>query len=173
MTPANEFARAYRLDTLGAPRAVHVAAEETERAALAARFGLLALGRLEAEATLRRDGDVVWAEGEAIADYEQACVATGEPLAAHRRLPFRLRFVPEERDSGGEEEIELSDEDCDTLSHDGGAIDLGEAVAQTLALAIDPFPRGPNADAALRAAGVIGEEDAGPFAALKALKDKL
>lgn len=80
--------------------------------------------------------------------------------------------MPEEQDSGGEEEIELSDEDCDTLSHDGGAIDLGEAVAQTLALAIDPFPRGPNADAALRAAGVIGEEDAGPFAVLKALKDK-
>jgi len=172
MTSTNEFARAYRLDTLGGARAVHIAADETERAALAVRFGLLGLGRLEADATLKREGDVVWAEGEAVADYEQACIATGEPLAEHRRLPFHLRFLPEEQDTG-EEEIELNDEDCDTLTHDGGAIDLGEAVAQTLALAIDPFPRGPQADAALREAGVIGEEDAGPFAALKALRDKL
>ncbi|WP_157215467.1 YceD family protein [Flavisphingomonas formosensis] len=173
MNGINEFCRPYRLDTLGGARAVHVAADEKERAALAERFGLLSLAKLEADATLRREGDVVWAEGEATADYEQACIATGEPLPAHRLVPFRLRFVPEAQNGGGEEEIELSDEDCDTLEHDGGAIDLGEAVAQTLALAIDPFPRGPHADAALRDAGVIGEEDAGPFAALKALRDKL
>lgn len=172
MTMANEFARVYRLDSLGGARQVHIAAEEAERAALARRFGLTSLARLEADATLQREGDVVWASGEAVSDYEQACVATGEPLTAHRTLPFRLRFLPEQQD-GVPDEIELSDEDCDTLAHDGAAIDLGEAVAQTLGLAIDPFPRSPDADAALRAAGVLPEEEAGPFAVLKALKDKL
>jgi uncharacterized protein YutE (UPF0331/DUF86 family) len=54
-----------------------------------------------------------------------------------------------------------------------GAIDLGEAVAQTMALALDPFPRSTNAEAALREAGVISEEEAGPFGALKGLRDQL
>jgi len=71
------------------------------------------------------------------------------------------------------EEVELSEADCDVIGYEGGAIDLGEAVAETLALALDPFPRSPDADAALREAGVLSEEDAGPFAALKALKEKM
>jgi uncharacterized metal-binding protein YceD (DUF177 family) len=104
----------------------------------------------------------------------QSCVATGESLPATLDVPFRLRFVPED-DASAAEEIELSEEDCDTLTYAGGAVDLGEAAAETLALALDPFPRGPDADAALKAAGVVGEDEAevGPFAALKGLRDKL
>ena len=59
------------------------------------------------------------------------------------------------------------------VPYDGGAIDLGETAAETMALALDPFPRGPGAEAALKAAGVISEEEAGPFGALAGLKDKL
>ena len=43
-----------------------------------------------------------------------------------------------------------------------------------MALGLDPFPRGPNAAAALKAAGVLSEEEAkpaGPFAGLKAKLD--
>jgi uncharacterized metal-binding protein YceD (DUF177 family) len=174
MSGINEFERPYRLDTLGSARRAHIAAEEAERTALARRFGLLAIHRLEAEAELWREDEIVWAEGEARAEYDEQCIATGETLSQSRAIPFRLRFVSEEAEAAATaEEIELSDEDCDTLTHDGAAIDLGEAVAQTFALGLDPFPRGPNADAALRAAGVIGEDEAGPFAALKALRDKL
>jgi len=53
------------------------------------------------------------------------------------------------------------------------AIDLGAAIADSLALGLDPYPRSPNAEQALRQAGVISEEEAGPFAALAALKSKL
>ena len=78
-------------------------------------------------------------------------------------------FVPEP--SGRpDEEVELGPEDLDLVFHDGAAIELGSAIADTLALALDPFPRGPNADAALKAAGVLNEEQAGPFAALAKLK---
>ena len=42
-----------------------------------------------------------------------------------------------------------------------------------MALALDPFPRAPGAEEALRAAGVIGEGEAGPFGALAGLKAKL
>ena len=52
--------------------------------------------------------------------------------------------------------------------------EIGEAVAQTLLLALDPYPRSPAAEAALREAGVKSEEEASveasPFAALKGLK---
>jgi hypothetical protein len=58
------------------------------------------------------------------------------------------------------------------MFHNGRAIDLGEAVAQTLGLSINPYPRSSEADIALKAAGVKdeGEHEAGPFAALAALR---
>lgn len=169
---APEFSRAFRVDTLGdAPRRVSIEADEGERAALARRFGLVAIGRLTAEAEISRSGDTLHAEGQLSARVTQSCVATGEPIEAAIDEPFALRFVSEDHDIG--DEVELSEADCDTLSYDGAAVDLGEAVAETLSLALDPFPRGPGAEAALKQAGVLSEGEAGPFAALKALKDKM
>lgn len=171
MTAPNEFARPVRLDSLGVPRPIEIAAEAEERAALARRFGLAALDRLEAAASVSREGEEVNAVGRIVAEVTQSCVATGEPLPARIDAPFTLRFVP--AGSAADEELELSADDCDTLFYEGGAIDLGEAAAETLLLALDPFPRSPDADAALKAAGVLAEEEAGPFAALKALRDRL
>ena len=170
MTP--EFSRPYRLDELGGARAVSIEADEAERAALAVRFGLIAIQRLKAEAELARDGDIVTATGRLEAGVIQACVASGEPVPARIAEDFALRFVPASTESDAEE-VELEESDLDDIDYEGSSVDLGEAVAQTMALALDPFPRAPGADEKLRAAGVIGEEDAGPFAALKALKDKL
>jgi uncharacterized metal-binding protein YceD (DUF177 family) len=168
-----EFSRIFRLDELGtAPRAVAIDADDKERAALASRFGLLSIERLSAKAELTRDGDVVIATGKLAADVVQACVASGEPVPASIAEDFALRFVPPSA-APEAEEVELEEGDLDEIDYEGGAIDLGEAAAQTLALALDPFPRAPGAEERLRAAGVIGEEEAGPFAALKALKDKL
>jgi len=168
-----EFSRPFRLDELGgAPRAVAIAADEEERAALAARFGLIGIGALEAEAVLTRDGDAVTATGSLRAAVVQACVASGEPVPARIAEDFALRFVPARGDVSADE-VELDQADLDEVEYEGSAIDLGEAVAQTVALALDPFPRAANADEKLREAGVISEAEAGPFAALKALKDKL
>jgi len=171
MTP--EFSRTFRLDELGsAPRAVSVSADDGERAALAARFGLIDIERLDAQAELSRDGDVVTATGKLEAVLTQACVASGEPVPARIAEEFTLRFVPAGAEPSGEE-VELEESELDEIDYEGSAIDLGEAVAQTMALALDPFPRAAGADEKLREAGVLGEEDAGPFAALKALKEKL
>jgi len=168
-----EFPRPVRLDTIGtAPRRIEIAAEEGERAALAQRFGLIALDRLEAWAELTREGDAVIAIGALKAAAVQACVASGDPVPAEVAEDFALRFVPE-TDEAPPEEVELGETDLDEIFYAGSSIDLGEAVAQTLALALDPFPRAPGAEERLRAAGVLGEEDAGPFAALKGLKGKL
>ena len=113
----------------------------------------------------------VRATGRIRAALEQSCVASGETVPAAIDEPFELLFLPEPQ-GRPDEEVELGENELDSLFHDGAAIDLGTAVADTLALALDPFPRGPNADAALKAAGVLSEEQAGPFAALAALKSE-
>ena len=81
--------------------------------------------------------------------------------------------MPEPQSGSADEEIELGESDCDVVFHDGGAIDLGGAIADTLALALDPYPRSAGAEAALKDAGVLTEEQAGPFAALAQLKKSL
>ncbi len=58
MTTQPEFSRTVRVDTLaGSPRQLSIGANEEERAALAKRFGLVAIERLSAEASIRRNGD--------------------------------------------------------------------------------------------------------------------
>lgn len=173
MTP--EFARPHRLDQIGAGEAsLQLSADAEERAALARRFALRAIDRLDASLTVRRDANGVVARGHLSGAVVQSCVVTDEPVPAAIEEDFAIRFVPESGEAGAsEEETELSEDDLDTVFYTGSAIDLGEAVAETLALALDPFPRSPNAAAVLRNAGVISEEEAGPFGALAALKDKL
>lgn len=170
---APEFSRPVPLDSIGeAPRRVDIEADEVERAALAARFGLVAIERLAAQAELVRDGTDVTATGRIEATVTQACVATGAPVEARLDEPFSIRFQPLPA-SGPDEEIELGESELDVTFYEGGTIDLGEAAAETLALALDPYPRSSEAEAALKEAGVKSEEEAGPFGALAALKDKL
>jgi uncharacterized metal-binding protein YceD (DUF177 family) len=171
---APEFSRPVRLETLGAePRTVTVEAEAGERAALARRFGLVEIARLTGEAALVRDGEEVIARGRIEAAVTQSCVASGEPVAATVDEPFELLFRPPPSADRPDEEVELSGSELDVTFHDGAAIDLGEAVAETLALSLDPYPRAPDAEEALKAAGVKSEEEAGPFGALASLRDKL
>ena len=167
-----EFARPRRLDTIGAGETtVEIAAEPDERAALAKRFGVVAIDRLTATFALRRDAVGVRADGRIAAAVVQACTVTGDPLPTTIDEAVALRFLPA-AEAGGDE-IELDEGDLDTMFFDGGAIDLGEAAAETLALALDPFPRSPGAAAVLREAGVLTEDEAAPKGALAGLKDLL
>jgi uncharacterized metal-binding protein YceD (DUF177 family) len=147
-----------------------VTASEVEREALAKRFALLAVERLKAELTLTREGETVGAAGRLTADVVQTCAVTGEPLATAIDEPLLLRFVPAAEDHRPDEEIELDAKDCDEIEFSNGNIDVGEAVAQSLGLAIDPYACGPEAEAARIRHGLLDEESAGPFAALAALK---
>lgn len=168
--PTPEFCRIERIDTIGAgARSISITADETERAALAARFGLLAVDRLEARFAVQRDASGIVARGRVEAAVVQACSVTDDPLPVTVSEEVALRFVTE-REAAAEEEIELDGDALDTMAYDGNGVDLGEAAAETMALALDPFPRGPNAAAALRAAGVISEEEAKPAGALAGLK---
>ena len=150
---------------------IDLVADEKECAAIAQRLGLASISRFGAHAVIERDGMEVRATGRIKAALEQSCVASGEPVRAHIDEPFHLLFLPEP-ESRPDEEVELGARELDIVFHDGSAIELGSALADTLALALDPFPRGPNADAALKAAGVLSEDQAGPFAALAKLKSE-
>lgn len=165
-----EFSHPVPLSDIGG-KAVHfrLTANAAERAALAKRFDLLSLDSLTAKVSVRRDDDAVLAEGDFAAELVQACVATGKPMPAILTDVFAIRFVPP-IEYAPDAEIELGEGDCDMVFHDGRIVDLGEAVAQSLALVIDPFPRSPDAETVLKEAGVRGEHEAGPFAALAALK---
>lgn len=169
----SDFAHRLPLDQIRDGDRLDIIADDEERAIVADRLGLLSLQRLEAHAVLSRDGEKIGATGRLKASLEQACVATGEACPAHLDEPFELAFVPEPRAGRPDEEVELGESDLDTIFHDGSAIDLGGAVTDTLALALDPYPRSAGADAALKEAGVLTEEEASPFAALAALKEKM
>ncbi|HEY0112391.1 MAG TPA: DUF177 domain-containing protein [Allosphingosinicella sp.] len=178
MSGKPEFSRPYRIDALsGSPRRVEIGADPEEREALARRFGLISIERLSAEASLSRSGEAVTAEGRLRGAVTQSCVAMSEPVPAEVEEPFRIEFRPQQEAAGGQEEIELSEGELDVVFYEGGAIDLGEAVAETLSLSLDPYPRSPSSEEALRQAGVKSEEqakiEASPFAALKGLGERL
>ena len=165
-----EFSHVVPLSEIGL-KAVHhsLRASDSERAALAKRFALTALDRLSAEVALSSDDIGIIATGSLAAEVMQVCVVSGKPVLAHIAESFAIRFSPEpifEPDS----DIELEVEETDSMFHDGRVIDLGEAVAQTLALAFNPFPRSADAEEILQQAGLKDDIPSGPFAALAALR---
>lgn len=172
-----EFSHVVKLTDIGSG-ATHIklTANEAERSALAERFGLLTLDQLEADIALSREARGFLAEGRLTAKLGQACIATGEPVPATMDEPIKVLFIAEPAHAA-DSEVELDADDCDMMFHDGQGVDIGEAAAQSLGLALDPYPRSANADGILKQAGVISEETAqqesSPFGALAALKDKL
>ncbi|MFL6759844.1 YceD family protein [Sphingomonas sp.] len=166
----DRFAHHLRLDQVRDGERLDLVADETERRDVAKRLGLASLERLEAHVCIARTGEVIRAEGRLTAALDQACVVTGDPVAAHVDEPFSLLFMPDPPGGATEDEIELGEADCDTVFYDGAAIDLGTAIADTLALSLDPYPRSAGAEASLKEAGVLTEEQAGPFAVLAKLR---
>jgi uncharacterized metal-binding protein YceD (DUF177 family) len=172
---APEFSRCYQISQIGgAVRDVAISADSGERQALAKRFDLVMINRLESEARLVADGEAILCNGTLHAEVEQRCAATGIPVAARISSDFAIRFVAQGDEALLADEIEIDVDDCDIIEHDGQTIDLGEAAAQTLLLALDPFPRAPGAAEILKTAGVVGEDEVstGAFAGLKDLFKK-
>jgi uncharacterized metal-binding protein YceD (DUF177 family) len=170
----NEFSFIVKVDEMGAGATRYeISANDAQRKALGMRFDLRALDTLKAKFELVRNGLIVTLNGQMNADVIQTCIASGAPVGAAINEPFAMRFMTDAT-MQTEGEIELAAEDCDSLLYDGKSIDIGEAVAQSLGLALDPYPRSTEAAQILRKAGVKSEEDTvmetGPFAALSALK---
>jgi len=173
-----EFSRPVALTDLAGGE-IRIMAETDERAALARRLGLVALDSLHATVCLdpKESGGGVRLRGTLRADVTQACVVTLEPMRSSVEAPFERRYARAEGQRPPEPEDIPPDGEEPPEPLVGDTVDLGEAVAEQLALEIEPFPRTPNAAFSGYVSGTVDTEDAedgaepsGPFAALAEIK---
>jgi uncharacterized metal-binding protein YceD (DUF177 family) len=165
----SEFSRPIAIDRLPPGESLHeISATAEECAALAQRFSLLALDRFEAKVRLARlAGGLIRLEAELLADLLQECVVTLVPVATRIEDRFKLLYGEAQDEAS---EVTLSGEAELVEPLQGGAIDVGEAVAQQLSLAIDPFPRAPGTEEAPAADG--SAKPSSPFAVLANWRQK-
>ncbi|MGI9480846.1 MAG: YceD family protein [Hyphomicrobiales bacterium] len=155
---------------------VEISANADEREALAGRYAIESVDSLNASLHVRpwrKEG--LHVKGTLKAEVEQTCVVSLEPVKATISAKFSVYFLPAgENDQITHGELTLdpeSEDELDVLS--GGTIDLGEVVAEQLAVRLDPYPRKPGIDAS----SVLKETDANgdsekpnPFDVLKSIK---
>ncbi len=173
-----EFSRKARVADLNAAAGRSISAKATaeERAALAKRFGAVAVPRCSFAAKIVpwRDGWRV--TGVARARVTQTCVVSLAEIDQIVEERFERCYTPDPAPMAREEDIDPDADDPPELL--GDSIDVGEIAAETVALALDPYPRAPDAaplNLAAAPAGTdpIGEAEVRPFAALAALRDKM
>lgn len=171
---STQFSHILTVAEIGQGRTVSQEANEAERAEIARRLDLIELKSFAFEAKLTSAAGGIKAVGHVKAHVVQRCAATDLAVPARIDEPFDLRFLrhPESDPSDEEVEVEISSDDCDLLPLENERIDMADIAVQSLSLALDPFPRHPDADRILAEKGILTEQQAGPFAALAALKGK-
>lgn len=158
-----ELYRPLALDRIGAAGLdMTVEATPSECAALAERMAIPAVLALTCAFHLTRESrDLIAARGHLRARVTQTCVVSLEDFETTVEEVFQVRFVP-----AGEETDDIDPESDDEIPFQGNVIDLGEAAAEQLGLALDPYPKMPGAE--LPDADVEAEPH--PFAALSSLR---
>jgi len=150
--PAPEFSRRVDVSRMGRlEHRLEIKANAEERAALARRFDLVELPELAAELVLRKRGDGVFElSGRWHARVAQRCVVTLEPVPADLADEVRLFFAAAAPPRAGKPFAEADPLDDEGWPEpiEGGVVDVGEAVVQLMAVALEPYPRAPGAGAA-------------------------
>lgn len=119
-----------------------VEASPTECAALARRMGVPAVLSFACRFHLvRAAGGAVAARGQLAASVVRTCVVSLDDFETEVDEDFKVRFVP-----AGTETDNPDPEAEDEIPFAGTVIDLGEAAAEQLGLALDPYPRKPAAE---------------------------
>jgi uncharacterized metal-binding protein YceD (DUF177 family) len=157
-----EFHRPLSLDRIGSRGLdLTIEANPAECSALADRMNLPAVLAVSCEFHLIRESrDIVLARGVLRARVTQTCVISLDEFDADVQEIFQVRFVP-----SGEESDDIDPESDDEIPFEGNLIDLGEAAAEQLGLALDPYPRMPGVE--MPETG--DEPEPHPFAALRRL----
>ena len=185
MSLTTEFSRRLVVEPWpGEDMSVDLSADAAERRRLAERFDLLELRTLRGHGRVERRGAELVLRGWLEADVTQECVLSLEPVSARVRQPVERRYQ-----LGGTSEavraylepadtVAVADDEVEVEPVLGREIDLGEAFAEELGLALDPYPRAPGVTA-LDAGDLgphvsAGSEDrpSKPFAALRQLQEK-
>ena len=160
----SEFSRPVPLARVGTePFRQQISATLGERAALARRFDLVSLDRLDAVVELvRQSDDAVLLRAQFEAAFEQTCTVTLDPFSSVLVERFALLYGPPDAEDAA---ATVGDEVAfEPLS--GDTIDVGEAVAQEFSLALPAFPRSPDAAVEIETPAT---DEASPFAVLSRL----
>jgi uncharacterized metal-binding protein YceD (DUF177 family) len=150
-----------------------------EREAIAVLLNVTRLDQLSFAFRLARRGQGRLAlNGSLLAAVTQTCVVTLEPVHSALDAPVEIEFWP----AG---QIKAYAETADEAASHGlldwpepiedGKIDLGPIIYQTLAISLDPYPKREGASFSWSEADgetPSTEEEKGPFAALKQLKQR-
>jgi uncharacterized metal-binding protein YceD (DUF177 family) len=151
-------------------------ADAGERARMSERIGNAECLALAVDYTIRPDGDARYiVDGRVKARLEQTCGVTLEPIFQDINEVIDVAFEADARRQG------TLDVGFDPLEDDppeeirNGRIEIGEIIAEIVALAADPFPRSPDEELERWEAG--GDEGDGetretPFAKLRALSPR-
>ena len=175
--PTPEFSRPVDIGDIGDDGVeLDVEASADERRALAKRFDLQAIDLLTACIGVSRiDGGaaipIIRIDVRFRADVVQTCVVTLESVAAHIEDRAVLDFMPPVGPNPRQVafSVDAGDPPEPLL---GDWVDVGEVVAEHLALALDPYPRKPGAvfDANRDRTERGDDRPGGPFAGLAKLK---
>ncbi|HYD06839.1 MAG TPA: DUF177 domain-containing protein, partial [Reyranella sp.] len=135
----SEIERVVDIDRMGpSGTALEIAASDSERAALAKRFGFLALPAFAARVTVdQRPGGQVVVEGRLRGKIVQACILTLDPVTQDLDETFRIVFkqgLAEEKDTESGESLVSAQADAPEPLP-GNLLDVGEIVAEQLSLA--------------------------------------
>lgn len=178
--PGSEFSHVVQVDRVGAEGILlQLSATSAQREVLARQLKIRAVLNLSAQVRVVPDpvqtGHFLF-KGQFEAEVEQICVVSLEPVRQHVGETFLRRFAPASADPASgqvEDETEWLDPEAEDPPDPllDGTVDAGAVVAEALALALDPYPRKPDAG---WPEGYSPDPDAGekisPFAALAKLK---
>ena len=171
MTPTPPFEFSRPLDVTRVPpqgSTERISAEPAECAALAARFGLPAIHNLAAELKVSRwRGEGLKIDGRFSADLDQICVVSLETFRSTLGDTFESYFLPAGRKAGKDE---AAIEEGDAEPFENGVIDMGEAVAEAMAVALDPYPKKPGVSFEDIVEDTDSSQEQNPFAGLSQLK---
>jgi hypothetical protein len=162
--PEPEFSRPLdvgRVSAGGSTEKITASADECVR--LAKRLDLPAIHELKAKLLAKPwRGGGLKLTGELTADVEQISVISLETFRQEVTFPIERYFL-----SGQPKSEDGAAEEIDAIV--AGHVDLGEVVAETLALELDPYPRKPGE--AFAATGDDAEKpEGGALSRLRALK---
>ncbi|MBC8013889.1 MAG: DUF177 domain-containing protein [Methyloceanibacter sp.] len=168
------LSRPLRVDEISDGASREIAATKAETDAIARLLDLVALEGLIFIYRLNHGGGGrLHLSGRLHANVTQTCVVTLDPVAARLDVPAEVEFWP----ASLIEELERSAEEAGSLLDWPEAvvdwrIDLGPVIYETLATALEPYPKreGVSFDWSQGAAEEAESAKSGPFAALAALK---
>jgi uncharacterized metal-binding protein YceD (DUF177 family) len=147
-----EFSRPIPIEDIGEGTERHIEARPAELKALARRMKLPAIHALKADLAIRPRGKGGYeVAGRLTASIDQECVRTLDIFTSELATDVRRLYVPADSPAARaweENPVQELEEDADETPDiiEDASIDLGELVAQTLALSLEPWPKKPGTD---------------------------